>query len=98
MIKLTRLNNHVVAINPDHIRWIDSNPDTTLFLLGGETVIVRETLDDLITRVVDFRRQVRAKHAFVGDEEGDASHIPIDVPTRRSSLPPRMPNSSRGDR
>jgi flagellar protein FlbD len=60
MLKLTRLNNHVVAINPDHIGWVDSTPDTTLFLIGGEKIIVRESLDELIAAVIAFRRAVRA--------------------------------------
>lgn len=59
MIKLTRLNRSMVAINPDHISWIDVNPDTTLCLVGGEKIIVRESLEELIDAVVAFRRLVR---------------------------------------
>lgn len=59
MLKLTRLNNHVVAINPDHICSADALPDTTLQLIGGEKIIVRESLDELCERVIEFRRQVR---------------------------------------
>ena len=29
MLKLTRLNNQTVAINPDHISWIEATPDTS---------------------------------------------------------------------
>jgi flagellar protein FlbD len=81
MLKLTRLNNHVVAINPDHIGWVDSTPDTTLFLIGGEKIIVRETLDELIASIVDFRRAIRAGGV-------DDAHGPIGDPPRFGP-PPR---------
>lgn len=74
MIKLTRLNNHVVAINPDHIGWADATPDTTLCMIGGDKIIVRETLDELIALVVDFRRRVRMTEPSadpLGTLEGD---------------------------
>jgi flagellar protein FlbD len=96
MLKLTRLNNHVVAINPDHIGWADTTPDTTLFLIGGEKIIVRETLDELIALIIDFRRSIR-----VGDTSlepfnaqiGDPPRISVhprsitDVPSRPSYVP-----------
>jgi uncharacterized protein YlzI (FlbEa/FlbD family) len=78
MLKLTRLNNHVVAINPDHIGWVDATPDTTLFLIGGEKIIVRETLDELIAAVIDFRRLIRS-----GNDDG-----PIGDPPRFGPPPP----------
>jgi flagellar protein FlbD len=101
MVKLTRLNNHIVAINPDHIAWADTNPDTTLFFSGGEKIIVRESLDELIALIIDFRRQIRV--GALGTEE------PLGMPTgdpprfsvrpRAFSDPPRpslVPLSRRG--
>lgn len=72
MLKLTRLNNQVVAINPDHVYAADAAPDTTLRLIGGERIIVRETLDELIERVVEYRRRVRSGEA---DGFGDARGV-----------------------
>ncbi len=96
MLKLTRLNNNVVAINPDHIAWVDSNPDTILCLIGGEKIIVRETLDELIAAVIEFRRACRMVEpgsTALGTLEGDPPrYLP---PPRRSSLPP---SSYRGGR
>jgi flagellar protein FlbD len=57
VIKLTRLNHNTVALNPDVILWAEQSPDTTLCLVGGEKVIVRESLDELIDRVIEFRRK-----------------------------------------
>lgn len=94
MIKLTRLNNNTVAINPDHISWIDVLPDTTLSLMSGERIIVRESLDVLIERHIEYRRQCRSLEPGVcslGRSEGDP---PTLFPTRaqksqmRSSVRP----------
>lgn len=91
MIKLTRLNNHVVAINPDHIGWADATPDTTLCLIGGEKIIVRETLDELIEQVVEFRRRVRMTEPSIerlGTLEGNPPRVGSIPAARRVSDPP----------
>lgn len=59
MIKLTRLNNQIVVVNPDHIEAVEAVPDTTLRFVSGERILVRETLDELVDRVVAFRNRVR---------------------------------------
>jgi flagellar protein FlbD len=91
VIKLTRLNNHVVAINPDHIGWVDATPDTTLFLIGGEKIIVRETLDELIATVVEYRRHVRMIDPCadpLGVFEGDPPRVTTVPLARRASERP----------
>jgi flagellar protein FlbD len=102
VIKLTRLNNHLVAINPDHISCAEAMPDTTLFLIGGEKIIVRETLDQLIEEVVEFRRRIRMTEPGpepLGVLEGDPPRIGSIIPAaRRMSDPPgsiRAPGSMR---
>ena len=94
MIKLTRLNQHTVAINPDHIAWIEALPDTTLFLIGNEKILVREAVDDVIDLVIEFRRLVRRGVQTADDVTGDPPHVgPVaprrasDVPTHRASAP-----------
>ena len=91
MIKLTRLNNHVVAINPDHIGWADATPDTTLCLIGGEKIIIRETIEELIAQVVEFRRRVRMSEPCahpLGVLEGDPPRFTSSPAARRLSDPP----------
>ena len=61
MIKLTRLNHHIVAINPDNILWADASPDTTLCLAGGDKLIVRESLDELIEKVAAYQSNVKMR-------------------------------------
>ena len=99
MIKLTRLNNHVVAINPDHIGWVETTPDTTLFLIAGEKIIVRESLDELIAQVVSFRQRVRAGELtphLLGPVEGDPPRVPSIPAVRRPSDGPSGARSRGG--
>ncbi|MFO0738529.1 MAG: flagellar FlbD family protein [Labilithrix sp.] len=58
MLKLTRLDHRTVAINPDHIAWVESNPDTTLCLIGDRKIIVRESMDEVIERFTVARQRI----------------------------------------
>lgn len=58
MLKLTRLDHRTVAINPDHITWVEATPDTTLCLVGDRKVIVRESMDEVIERFMTVRARI----------------------------------------
>ncbi len=58
MIQLTRLNNTRLAVNSDLIKYVEEAPDTVITLLNGEKLLVRETTDQIIERVLNFRRLV----------------------------------------
>jgi len=59
MIRLTRLNQQVVVVNPDNILWADQSPDTILCFVGGDKLIVRETIDEVMERVIRFQQKLR---------------------------------------
>lgn len=58
MIHLTRLNNSRVTINSDLIKFVEQSPDTVITLLNGEKILVRENVDEVIARVIEFRREL----------------------------------------
>ena len=58
MIQLTRLNNTPLAVNSDLIKYVEAAPDTVITLLNGEKLVVRETTEQVIERVRDFRRSL----------------------------------------
>jgi flagellar protein FlbD len=60
MIQLTRLNNQPIVVNSDMIKFVENAHDTVLTLINGEKMIVRETTEDVIARVIEFRRAVLA--------------------------------------
>ena len=59
MITVTRLDRRVVVINAELVKMIEAAPDTIITLINGDTIIVRETVDEVVTRAVDYARQIR---------------------------------------
>ena len=60
MIQLTRLNNTPLAVNSDLVKFVEAAPDTVITLITGEKVVVRESMEDVIRRIVQFRCSVLA--------------------------------------
>jgi flagellar protein FlbD len=58
MIQLTRLNNHPLMVNSDLIKFVEQAPDTVLTLVSGEKLIVLETTNQVLQRIVEFRRSI----------------------------------------
>jgi flagellar protein FlbD len=55
---LTRLNNQPLIVNSDLIKCVENAPDTVLTLVTGEKIIVRETTQQVLERVIEFRRAI----------------------------------------
>jgi flagellar protein FlbD len=58
MIRLTRLNHAPMVLNSDLIEHIDVTPDTVVTLTNGQILRVRETAEEVVQRIVEFRRRV----------------------------------------
>ena len=58
MIDLTRLNNQPLTLNADLIKYIEQAPDTVITLVTGEKLVVKESAEEVIRRVIGFRRML----------------------------------------
>lgn len=58
MIKLTRLNNSEILVNPDLIEHIEMTTDTVVALTDGASFVVKEAPEEIVERIVHFRRRV----------------------------------------
>lgn len=58
MIRLTRLNHMPMVLNSDLIEHIDVTPDTVITMTNGQILRVLESADEVVERIVDFRRQI----------------------------------------
>jgi flagellar protein FlbD len=58
VIRLTRLNSQQITVNSDLIKFVESNPDTVITLINGDKILVHETAEEIIARVIEFRRAV----------------------------------------
>jgi len=78
MIRLTRLNRAPMVLNSDLIEHIDVTPDTVITLTTGQILRVRETADEVVERIVEFRRRVQGQDAPVtSDGEPAGSSEPV---------------------
>ena len=55
MIRLTRLDNSPLLVSLDAIKYIESTPDSVISFLNGDSLIVRESLDEIDQRVLEYR-------------------------------------------
>lgn len=58
MVTLTRITGAQFALNPDLIERVDRTPDTVITLVDGTKYLVRESLDEVVAVVLEFRAQV----------------------------------------
>ena len=67
MVRLTRLNHAPLVLNSDLIEHIDSTPDTVITLTTGQILRVRESVEEVLERIVEFRRRI---HGPAGELPG----------------------------
>ena len=58
MIHVTRLNHTPVVLNCDLIEHVETTPDTVISLTTGQKLMVLESAEEIIERVVQFRRSI----------------------------------------
>ncbi|HUO28977.1 MAG TPA: flagellar FlbD family protein [Bryobacteraceae bacterium] len=58
MIYVTRLNHTPVVLNAELIEHVETTPDTVISLTTGQKFMVLESTEEIIRRVVNFRRAI----------------------------------------
>ncbi|HEY7790932.1 MAG TPA: flagellar FlbD family protein [Vicinamibacterales bacterium] len=58
MIAITRLDGTPMLLNVDLIEYIEQTPDTLISLADGAKLCVRETPEQIVERVIEFKRMV----------------------------------------
>ena len=57
MIRLTRLNEREFIVNAEMIEFVEAIPDTIISLVSGKKIMVTESVDQVVERVIEYRRQ-----------------------------------------
>lgn len=60
MITLTHLNGESFILNADYIETLESRPDTVITLFNGKKYLVKETVEDVVKLVIEYKRKVRS--------------------------------------
>lgn len=75
MILLTKLDGARILVGLETIKYIEETPDTLLRFLNGESVIVKETLEQICERVDCMRRRAAADSFEVSDNRVTAKGV-----------------------
>lgn len=67
MIQLTRLNNSLLVVNSDLIKFVEKAPDTVITLINGEKVVVRESIDQVLQQILEFKRRIHCSVDVAND-------------------------------
>jgi flagellar protein FlbD len=60
VIEVTKLDGKTYYLNPHQIEYVERNPDTTIIMLSGKHLVVKEDYETLFKRIVAYRRLIGA--------------------------------------
>ena len=60
MIAVTRLNSKRMVLNAELIKTVEETPDTLITLINGDRMMVRESMEEIVRRSIEYVRAVRA--------------------------------------
>ena len=69
MIRVTRINRAPLILNSDLIEHVETTPDTVITLTNGQKFMVLEPADEVVRKVVQFRREILARDLTVEGEQ-----------------------------
>lgn len=58
MIRVTRLDGREIAVNAELVATVEATPDTLLTLLNGARILVRDDVNEVVARIVEYRRSL----------------------------------------
>ena len=73
-------------VNSDLIKFVEQSPDTLVTLITGEKIVVLERAEQVLLRVIEFRRAVLQGLSVVWDPS--SSHASISQSPERSANEP----------
>ncbi len=58
MLKLTRFDGSQIVVNFDLIELVEKTPDTVSSLTTNRKILVRESVDEVIEKAIEFKRMI----------------------------------------
>jgi flagellar protein FlbD len=87
VIRVTRLNGEQFALNPDLIERVEAHPDTVAFLLDGTKYVVKETVDEVVREIREYRAGILATSYEMDRGEYRAGAVDGAAPAASSVVP-----------
>jgi flagellar protein FlbD len=90
VIRVTRLNGDGFALNPDLIERVEAHPDTVAFLVDGTKYVVRESVDEVLQEIREYRASIlatsyemdRGEYRAPKDDDAEATSSVVPFPSR----------------
>ena len=60
MIEVMRLDGQTYWINPHQIEYIEINPDVTFMMLSGKRLVVKNSPEEIVEKIISYRRLIGA--------------------------------------
>ncbi|HEY2382959.1 MAG TPA: flagellar FlbD family protein [Terriglobia bacterium] len=61
MIVVKKINGEEIVVNCDLIETIEFSPHAVMSLTTGEKIIVDETRDELLRKIIEYKRAIQRK-------------------------------------
>ena len=70
MIEITRLDGKTYILNAEFIETIESTPDTVITLTTGKKLVVKECVDDIIDKTIQYKHKILSQYAKIDNRNG----------------------------
>ena len=71
MIRLKKLTGEEYVLNSDLIETIESTPDTVITLTTGKKIVVLDSIENLIQKVIEYKRKIFLQVNLIDDFPGN---------------------------
>ncbi|HOK41797.1 MAG TPA: flagellar FlbD family protein [bacterium] len=58
MIKVTRLNNTTLWVNPHLIESAEETPDLVITLITGKKIVIKENIEEIKKKIIEYRKSL----------------------------------------
>ncbi|MBI4248653.1 MAG: flagellar FlbD family protein [Elusimicrobia bacterium] len=70
MIQVQKINGQIITLNAELIESVEAAPDTVISLVTGNRFVVKDTVEGVVQKVVDYRKRVNAERRVINPIEG----------------------------
>lgn len=70
MIKLQKLNGAELIVNADLIESVEAAPDTVINLATGNRYLVKNSVEEVVAKVVEYKQKIHSGSKVVNPIEG----------------------------
>lgn len=71
MITVSKLSGKEYVINSDLIEYVEATPDTVITLTTGKKVIVLESIDEIIDKIIQYKKKIYSHSTILQNFTGN---------------------------